>query len=119
VKLNDLVTLERGHLSWFRYPTHNIGTYLGRGANRLLPVALMQKLSKVLRKETANNKDEGSFCSFVSWLLLWHWLSIENIDRETRTAVRMIITKAELMSERCFVINFLRADAFTDTSRDN
>ena len=32
MKLNDLVTLERGHLSWFRYPTHNIGTYLGRGA---------------------------------------------------------------------------------------
>ena len=31
MKLNDLVTLERGHLSWFRYPTHNIGTYLGRG----------------------------------------------------------------------------------------
>ena len=31
-KLNHLVTLERGHLSWFRYPTHNIGTYLGRGA---------------------------------------------------------------------------------------
>ena len=32
VKLNHLVTLERGHLSWFRYPTHDIGTYLGRGA---------------------------------------------------------------------------------------
>ena len=32
MKLNDLVTLERGRLSWFRYPTHNIGTYLGRGA---------------------------------------------------------------------------------------
>ena len=31
MELNDLVTLERGHLSWFRYPTHNIGTYLGRG----------------------------------------------------------------------------------------
>ena len=29
--LNILVTLERGHLSWFWYPTHNIGTYLGRG----------------------------------------------------------------------------------------
>ena len=33
LKLNDLVTLERGHLSWFRYPTHNIGTYLGRGVS--------------------------------------------------------------------------------------
>ena len=31
MELNDLVTLERAHLSWFRYPTHNIGTYLGRG----------------------------------------------------------------------------------------
>ena len=31
VKLNDCVRLERGHLSWFRYPTHKIGTYLGRG----------------------------------------------------------------------------------------
>ena len=31
MKLSDLVTLERGHSSWFRYPTHNIGTYLGRG----------------------------------------------------------------------------------------
>ena len=27
-----MVTLKRGHLSWFWYPTHNIGTYLGRGA---------------------------------------------------------------------------------------
>ena len=32
MKLNHLVTLERGRLSWFRYPTHDIGTYLGRGA---------------------------------------------------------------------------------------
>ena len=63
-------------------------------------------------KDTANYKDEESFCSFVSWLLLWHWLSVENIDRKTRTAVRMIITKAQLMSVRCFVINFLRADVF-------
>ena len=31
MKLNHLVTLERGHLSWFWYPTHGIGTYLGRG----------------------------------------------------------------------------------------
>ena len=31
MKLNDLVTLERGHLSWFWYPTHNIWTDLGRG----------------------------------------------------------------------------------------
>ena len=31
MQLNDLVTLERGRLSWFRYSTHNIGTYLGRG----------------------------------------------------------------------------------------
>ena len=66
----------------------------------------------VMRKETANDKDEESFCSFVSWLLLWHWLSVENIDRKTRTAVRMIITKAQLMSVRCFVINSLRADVF-------
>ena len=27
----DLVTLERGHLSLFRYPTRGNGTYLGRG----------------------------------------------------------------------------------------
>ena len=32
MELNDLVTLERGHLNWFQYPNHNIGTYLGRGA---------------------------------------------------------------------------------------
>ena len=72
------------------------------------------------RKETANYKDEESFRSFVSWLLLWHWLSVENIDRKTKTTVRMIITKAQLMSVRCDVINFLRADVFLiDTSRDN
>ena len=70
-----------------------------------------------MRKDTANNKDEDSFCSFVSWLLLWHWLSVENIDRKTRTAVLMIITKAQLMCVRCGVINFLRADVFLiDTS---
>ena len=34
MELNVLVTLERGHLNWFRYPTHNIGTYLGRGVSR-------------------------------------------------------------------------------------
>ena len=73
-----------------------------------------------MRKETANYKDEESFCPFVSRLLLWHWLSVGNINRKTRTTVRMIITKAQLMSERCFVINFLRADVFLiDTSRDN
>ena len=32
VKLKDLVTHERGRLNLFRYPTHDIGTYLGRGA---------------------------------------------------------------------------------------
>ena len=37
-KLNDLVTLERGHLNWFRYPTHNIGTYLGRGGVTRSPI---------------------------------------------------------------------------------
>ena len=31
VKPKDSVTLERGHLSLFRYPTRGIGTYLGRG----------------------------------------------------------------------------------------
>ena len=25
-----------GHLSWFRYPTHYIGTYLGRGVMVLI-----------------------------------------------------------------------------------
>ena len=74
-----------------------------------------------MRKEIANNKDEESFCSFVSWLLHWHWLSVENIDKKTRTAVRMTITKAQLMSVRCDVINFLRADDvfLIDTSRVN
>ena len=66
----------------------------------------------VMRKETENIIDEEYFCSFVSWLLLWHWLSVENIDRKTRTTARMIITKAQLMSVRCDVINFLRADVF-------
>ena len=31
VKPKDSVTLERGHLSLFRYPTRGNGTYLGRG----------------------------------------------------------------------------------------
>ena len=31
VKPKDLVTLKRGHLNLFRYPTWGIGTYLGRG----------------------------------------------------------------------------------------
>ena len=40
-----MVTLERGNLSWFRYPTHNIGTYLGRGVHvdaqkTLIPIFL-------------------------------------------------------------------------------
>ena len=64
------------------------------------------------RKETANDKDEESFCSLVSWLLLWHWPSVENVDRKTRTAVRMIITRAQLMCVRFGVINFLLVDVF-------
>ena len=59
-----------------------------------------------MRKETANIIDEESFCPFVSWLLLWHWLSVDKIDRKMRTAVRMIITKVQLMSVRCYFINF-------------
>ena len=73
-----------------------------------------------MRNETTNNKDEESLVSFVSWLLLWHWLSVENIDRKTSTAARMTITKAQLMSVRCDVINFLRVDvSLINTSRDN
>ena len=74
----------------------------------------------VMRKETANIRDEESFCPFVSWLLLWHWLSVDKIDRKMRTAVRMIITKVQLMSVRCYFINFLRGNvSLIDTSRDN
>ena len=64
----------------------------------------------VMRKETEYIIDEEFVCSFVSGLLLWHWLSVENINR--KTTVRMIITKAQLMSVRCDVINFLRAHVF-------
>ena len=56
--LNHLVTLERGHLSWFWYPTHDIGTYLGRGVRVILGlvlgviigVVLGMVLRKVIRK---------------------------------------------------------------------
>ena len=51
MKLNDLVTLERGHLSWFRYPTHNIGTYLGRGVyggGVILMVAIVTFMIKTI-----------------------------------------------------------------------
>ena len=34
MKPKDSVTLERGHLSLFRYPTRGKGTYLGRGVER-------------------------------------------------------------------------------------
>ena len=79
--------------------------------HRQLPVDLMQNCQRKrdeIRKETANNKYEESFCSFF----------VENIDRKTRTTVRM--TKAQLMSVRCDVINFLQANVFLiDTGRDN
>ena len=68
--------------------------------------------AKIVKERNGKQKYEESFCSFVSLLLLWHWLSVENIDRKTRAAARMIITKAQLVSVRCFVINFLRADVF-------
>ena len=83
---------------------------------RPLPVALMQELSKITWPDEERNskqqQGEESFCSFVSWLLLWHWPSVENVDRKTRTAVRMIITRAQLMCVRCGVINFLLVDVF-------
>ena len=36
MKPKDLVTLERGRLKLFRYPTWGIGIYLGRGVTVLL-----------------------------------------------------------------------------------
>ena len=33
MKPKDLVTLKRGRLNLFRYPTWGIGTYLGRGVH--------------------------------------------------------------------------------------
>ena len=47
LKLNDLVTLERGHLSWFRYPTHNIGTYLGRGDLTFIQGPAVVRMSRI------------------------------------------------------------------------
>ena len=32
-KSNVLVTLEQGCLNWFRYPTHDFGSEIGRGAD--------------------------------------------------------------------------------------
>ena len=48
------------------------------------------------------------------FFLLWHWFSVENTDRKTSTAIRMIITLAQLMSVRCFVINFFASRCFFD-----
>ena len=48
MKLIDLVTLKRGHLNWFRYPTHNIGTYLGRGVMMVVEAALVTSLVIVI-----------------------------------------------------------------------
>ena len=36
ISIDDFLTLERGHLSWFCYPTHSSGTYLGRGVLGLI-----------------------------------------------------------------------------------
>ena len=44
MKPKDLVTLERGHLSLFRYPTQGNGTYLGRGAKILISVSTINIL---------------------------------------------------------------------------
>ena len=58
MKLNDLVTLGRGHLSWFRYPTHNIGTYLGRGVSSILDVTeffLIPARAKGLHKDQGDH----------------------------------------------------------------
>ena len=70
MELNDLVTLERGHLSWFRYPTHNIGTYLGRGVqgavvegrrievNRATPRAKPLPVSQFLSFHQVNHQSQ-------------------------------------------------------------
>ena len=89
----------------------------GQGVKILVRSRLLRE--RVLGKETAIYKDEESLCSIVSRLLLWHWLSVENIDRKTRTAVRMIITKAKVLSVLCYFINFLRGNVcLIDTSSD-
>ena len=56
-KLNDLVTLKRGHLSWFRYPTHNIGTYLGRGVQDVDVGAMGRRKSNFLPFEEIFSHD--------------------------------------------------------------
>ena len=98
------------------------GEDFSRGEAAVARTAHYPKIVKdnVMRKETANIIDEESFCPFVSWLLLWHWLSVDKIDRKMRTAVRKIITKVKLISVRCYFINFLRGNvSLIDTSRDN
>ena len=40
MKPKDLVKLERGRLSLFRYPTLGIGTYLGRGYHYQLQIVI-------------------------------------------------------------------------------
>jgi len=48
-----LVTLERGHLSWFWYPTHDIVTYLGRGVWGI-PEKNYQKLAQQRKLDHSN-----------------------------------------------------------------
>ena len=42
-RMNDLITLKRGRLNWFRYPTHTIGTYLGRDVRRGVVIPIWKR----------------------------------------------------------------------------
>ena len=71
----------------------------------LLPLALMQNWSKIYQKEDKQlykAKMRNQLWKVVSLFLLSHSLGTEKKNKRTRTQVRMITSKAQLMSVRWY-----------------
>ena len=73
MKPKDSVTLERGHLSLFRYPTRGNGTYLGRGVMvQILTILAIQGGSPSPFDRSLATKvpiNDGSLKSFLLQML--------------------------------------------------
>ena len=89
-----MVTLERGHLSWFRYPTHNIGTYLGRGVS----VIINEAVERQPKKMSFNEKG-------------WH--SLPNETRVEETLIRISIQAVSVSQYLSGGTNFQLDDVIT------
>ena len=90
VKPKDSVTLERGHLSLFRYPTRGNGTYLGRGGPEQTGLCIrpnspfLAALTQLFKKSSSQMDSFAKpFNIFLFSSGLMHWSLVSGESRTT------------------------------------